>query len=77
MSFRAQRGNETWRILPKRNKKYKTADFLAAVQILLVPSYACLLLSASAAEPARLQLSFNAAAANQVWVAACICSFLS
>ncbi|WP_316558228.1 hypothetical protein [Methanimicrococcus hongohii] len=27
------------------------------------------------AEPARLQLSFKIAAANQVCVAACICSF--
>ncbi|WP_316557366.1 hypothetical protein [Methanimicrococcus hongohii] len=69
-------GNETWRILPIQNKKCKTADFFsccsASAKCLLTPVF-CFQLPAGSA---RLQLSFNVAAAGQVCVAAGSALFL-
>ncbi|WP_316557603.1 hypothetical protein [Methanimicrococcus hongohii] len=71
MSFRS--GAEETRLggfFPYKTKKFKTADYLcccsAPAKRFLATVFCCQL----PAEPARLQLSFNVAAANQVCVSA-------
>ncbi|WP_316557270.1 hypothetical protein [Methanimicrococcus hongohii] len=84
MSFRSvSGGNETWRILPIRNKKLKTVRFLSFVRLLQSIILTTVFCRQLPTEPVRLQLSFNVAVAGQVCVAAggtvsvsaCICSF--